>query len=498
MTGVIIGVIVYLAFLIFGVGSYIAYREKKAVAHASEGGQGFILSNRDLPVPVVATTMALTVLGAAHVLGGFEMTWFMGAVTAWFSFAHVVLLAVACTTTGLWVRRLNVATVPELMEKLHGRGLRIAVSCVMAGVVFGILTLEAQGIGILFATLTGWSIVKGAVVGGLFGIFYVVLAGMKEIGWVNLINTIVMYVGVVVATIWISLGLPGGGWSQVKEFYVSQDQSWMLSVMGTPGTLLTFALGTVVAVTFCQGINQMLMQPCMAAKDESTVKKSLWIAAPVNGMFGIFIIVLGLAAKTMPEFAAAGPKMYGPTMLVNMLPGWLVAWVLASFLGAVLSTFAMCSMGPAAIFTLDIYKTFYKPDADDKHLTKVTRIAIIVIAVIAISVASFLPPILAAINWLFSFIVPVFWMVVFGLFWKRSNIAALTTCIVAWIVNLLWSFSGLPTALGMAEVPNAYIMLLLSVVLGPLLLVAMDGKSGYFKSEEYSAQLEIPSVEVQN
>ncbi len=481
MTGVIVGVIVYLSMLIFGVGGYLAFRSKTKTKSGS-----FLLSNRDLPTPVVATTMALTVLGSAHVLGGFEMTWFMGAVTAWFSLAHVILLTVACTTTGRWVRRLGVSTVPELMEMLHGRSLRMTVSCVMAGVIFGILTLEAQGIGILFATLTGWSIIKGALVGGCFGIFYVILAGMKEIGWVNLINTIVMYVGVIVATIWIGLGLPAGGWQDVTTFYTSQDQGWMLSILGTPHLLLTFALGNVVAVTFCQGINQMLMQPCMSAKDENTVKRSLWIAAPVNGMFGIFIIILGLAAKTMPEFAAAGPKLYGPAMLAKMLPGWLVAWVLASFTGAVLSTFAMCSMGPATIFAMDIYKTYYNPEADDSQITRVTRIAIVILAVIAIAVASFLPPILAAINWLFSFIVPVFWMVVFGLLWKRSGKAAITTCLIAWAANFIWSFTSLPVMLNMRDLPNAYITLAISLIIGPLLLQIMKGTDGYFKSEAYA------------
>lgn len=483
MTGVIIGVLFYNIVLIFGIGGYIAFKAKQT---QEEGGTSFLLSNRDLPVSVVATTLALTVLGAAHVLGGFEMTWFMGAVTAWFSLAHVILLTVACLTTGRWVRRLGVSTVPELLEMLHGKSVRVIVACVMAGVVFGILTLETQGLGIILATMTGWSIVNGAVVGGLLGIFYVILAGMKEIGWVNLVNTIVMYAGVVLATIWVGFGLPAGGWERVANFYTSQDQTWMLSIFGTPQLLFTFALGTVIAVTFCQGISQMLMQPCMAAQDETTVKKSLWIAAPVNGMFGIFVVVLGLTAKTMPEFAAVGPKLYGTTMLATLLPGWLVAWVLASFLGAVLSTFAMCSLAPATIFAMDIYKTYYNPQADDVQITKITRIAIVILSVIAIGVASFLPPILAAISWLFSFIVPVFWLVIFGLFWKRSEKAAFATCILAWIVNFLWSFTGLPAALNMSDVPNAYATLVVSLVFGVLFLSVMDGQPGYFKSGDYA------------
>lgn len=485
MTGVIIGVIAYLLIVIVGIGAYIATKAKKVEA---EGGASFLLSNRDLPVSVLAVTMALTVLGAAHVLGGFEMTYMMGATTIWFSLAHVVLLTVACLATGRWVRRLGVTTIPQLMGMLHSEGSRLIVSCVMAGVIFGILTLETQGIGILFATLTGWSIQKGAVVGGVLGILYVILAGMKEIGWVNLINTVVMYIGLIIATIYISFHLPGEGWATVSEYYTSQGQGEMLKIFASPQLLLSFALPNIIAVTFCQGISQMLMQPCMSAKNEDVVKKSLWIAAPVNGMFGVLVVCLGLAAKSIAEFNAAGAKLAGPTMLVEMLPGWLVAWVLASFIAAVLSTFAMTAMTPATIFSKDIYENLFNSEAEDKTITRVTRIAIVIIAVIAMCIAAYLPPIIGAINWLFAWLVPVFWLVVFGLFWKRSGKAAIATLIVSWVLNLLWSFSSLPAALNMQGVPNAYVTLATGLVLGAIIFSVMECEPGYFKSQEYLQQ----------
>ena len=189
--------------------------------------------------------------------------------------------------------------------------------------------------------------------------------------------------------------------------------------------------GTTVAVVFSQSINQMLMQPCMSAQSEAAVRKALWIAAPLNGMFGVFAVVIGLTAKTIPEFAELGPKVAATAMLVNYLPPWLAALLLASFLAAILSTFAMTALAPATIFTVDIYRNLYRPDATEKDMARVMRIAIIVLAAIAMTVAAFLPPILAAMNWLFSWLVPVFWVVLFGLFWKRSAPVAIATLIAA-------------------------------------------------------------------
>jgi SSS family solute:Na+ symporter len=486
-TGILIAVLAYEVLIILGVGLWIARRE--ASQPKREGD--FALAGRHLPMPVIAITLALTVLGTAHILGIFEIAWFLGAAAVWFSISHVVLLVLVCLTTGLWVRRLGLTTVPEILEMLYGRVTRLVVSCTMAGVIFGILTIETQGIGIIISSMTGWSIRNGAIVGAILGIFYVVLAGMKEVGWLNLVNAIVMYCGLILATIFLAFKLPGGDYSSVAEYYTSSGDDFMLSIYGNKEIFFTFALGTTVAVVFSQGINQMLMQPCMSAENEKTVRKALWIAAPLNGLFGVFAVVIGLTAKTVPEFAALGPKVAATAMLVNYLPPWLAALLLASFLAAILSTFAMTALAPATMFTVDIYKNLYKPNASEADLAKVMRITIIILAIIAMTVAAFLPPILAAMNWLFSWLVPIFWVVVFGLFWKRNSAVAVTTLVAAWVANSAWSFTSLPLILNLETVPNAYVTLAVTLVVGVIgnLIASGDARISYFKSNEYQTRL---------
>lgn len=289
----LVAVLAYELLVIGGIGLWLARRQ----ANSAQSEGEFALAGRSLPVSVVAVTLALTVLGTAHILGVFEMAWFMGAAAVWFSIAHVVLLVVVCLGTGLWVRRLGITTVPEILEMFFGPVTRLVVSCVMAGVLFGILTVETQGIGIIFASMTGWSIRSGASVGALLGIFYVVLAGMREVGWVNLVNAVVMYIGLILATVFLALRLPGGNFDSVTAHYAAAQQDYMLSIYGTADIMLAFALGTTIAVVFSQSINQMLLQAAMAADSEKTIRKAMWIAAPVNGLFGVFAVVIGLTAK---------------------------------------------------------------------------------------------------------------------------------------------------------------------------------------------------------
>ena len=482
-TSILIAVLLYEVILIVGVGYWVT-RKKAAVGH---GDEEFTLGGRQLSVPLVAATLALTVLGTPHIMGIFEMAWDMGATAMWFSIAHVILLVVVCLSTGLWVRRIGVTSVPQLLEILYGPGIRIAVSCVMAGSIFGVLTLETQGLAILMSAMTGWDVKYAAIAGGVLGILYVVLAGIREIGWINLINAVLMYAAVIAATVYLALYLPGGDFSSVSDFYAARDESEMLTIFGPAHIMWTFAFGLVIALVFSQPANQPLLQTCMAAKNEKTIIRALWIAAPVNGMFGVFICVIGLTAKSLPEFQSFGPKLAATTMLVEILPGWLVVLLIGAFMSALLSSFAMTALAPATIFSNDVYKRFYNPEANEAQITRVTRLTIVALAIMAILVGSLLPAILASVGWVLAWLMPVLWLIVSGLFWKRSTIGASITLGTVWLVNFLWSFTHLAEWLNMRDIPNSYVMLVLTVIVGTATNMIFAGQSKYIDSDQYRA-----------
>lgn len=498
--GILIAVLLYELISIGGVSIFLIYRESKKAKHVGKSDDSFVTSNRDLPVPIVGVSLALAILGAVHVFGIMEMAWSIGASSIWFSIAHVTTLAVVCLCTGRWIRRMKVATVPEMIEKLFGKKIALIVTCVVAGQTFAILTMEVQALGIIFNTLTfnSISIQTGAIIGGLIGIFYVIIAGMKEIGWVNMINTIVMYLGLIVGIIVLSGKIPGG-WDAVESYYTTNNMSEMVSILGGSNTFITFGISNIIAVTFAQGISQMGLQSAMAAKSEKTIAKALWIAAPVNGIFGIFTMAMGIAAKALYETGAlqvADPsqaaKTAGATMLVEYLPSWLVAWLLAAFLGAVLSTFAITTMGMGALFANNIYILKY-PNATGSEKTKITRIFIVLTGIVAMGVSSFLPEIVNGANWAFAWLVPLFWNVIYGLFWKRNKTATGIVFAVSWILVLIWTYTPLPNMLGLGTIPLPYVTLAVSLILGIILNGVLPGsKEGYFK--EQKKQKAIPSV----
>jgi len=401
----------------------------------------------------------------------------IGMAAMWVSVGHVCLLCVICLCTGRWVRRIDIATMPELLERAFGRRVRVAASCANAAVVFGLLSMEAQAIGIVLSSLTGLSIQMGALLGGILGLLYVLLAGMKEIAIINLVNTVIMFSGLIVTGFAMGGFLPQG-WYGVEQHFVLQNMTDKLTVFGPPGIIIAFGIPTVVATVFSQGVNQMGLQVAMSAKSERAVFKAMILAGILNGAFTIFTVAIGIAAQSLPDVAALGPKQSGPAFIVNYLPPWLVIWLCAAFLGALLSTFATNVMAPATLFVKDIYINCSRKQETEVQQTKKIRIMIVILGIISVFMSFFLPEIVEGANWMFSWLIPVFWVIVFGLFWKRSRKAAEITLFGTWIVNALWTFVP---ALKNSGIMNAYVTLAVSLVLGIIAFSACSGKIGLYK-----------------
>lgn len=462
-------VILYNIVVIGGIGYYLAQKDKKAgqVTDMATGG-------RDANLAMFSVTLAITYLGSAHVYGLMEMSFALGAVALWFSFAHTILMCVICLGTGQWVRRLGCATIPELIGRMYGRRMRTITACVGAMVVFGLVTLETQTLGIGISAISGWALGWAAVVGAIFGTAYVTMGGIKQTMWVNLVNAVVMYVSIIIAGIYLAFVLPEG-WEGVRQHYIANGQEFKLSLFGTPDLMVGFSLAAVFSVVFSQSVNQQGMAAAMSARDEKVIRRSLWIAAPVNGLFGVFPVLCGLAAATIPEFAELGPKLAGATLVVKLLPTWLVVLVQAGFLGALLSTFAMSALAPATIFAKDIVGANIKGGLTPVEERQLIRRVILLIGCLAAALTFFNHPnVIRAITWLFAWLAPLFFIIVAGLFWKRNSTVAFTVVIWSWFFNCAWSIGPLKRVIveaipGSAALENAHITAIVAFVLTVLL-----------------------------
>lgn len=476
--GILTGVIIYEVITIVGVGAFLAWRQRKR-----ETKDGFALAGRQFGVIACGTTLALTVLGSAHIWGTTENAMIIGATSAWLGVACAIFFILVTQCTGLLAKRADVTTIPELFGRLFGGASRTMLACLQAGLIFGFLALETQCLAISFQAITNWSYPVCAVIGGVFGTAYVLLAGMKEIGWLNIINAIVIYVGMIAALICLYTALPAG-WDGVEQAILAEGRPEMLGLFSNPSQIFGFAFPTILSFCFFHGWSQFALQPAISAKDDKTVRRSMWLAAPINGMVCVIPALIGLAAFALPQFREMGALNGPPALVVSLLPVPVIITIMSGFMGALLSTYAIGSLAPASLFAYDIYGREYKPQSTETEKVRVMRWVMVIEGVLAIFVCLLQPPIMGAINWVFSMLFPCSVHIFIGLLWKRSTKAMVVTTAIVVAINLIYTTFGLQDALNLSLLHVNYLSIVFSIVLGIIFTSIFDGKPGLLKERE--------------
>lgn len=155
-------------------------------------------------------------------------------------------------------------------------------------------------------------------------------------------------------------------------------------------------------------------------------------------------------------------------------------------MAAPLSSYGGFLIGPATVITVDFIKEFYKKDMSERQEANLIRVFIGVGAVITCLMAQTLPTIVNMFTWIYSFTIPVFFLFVFGLWWKRNKKVGILAFTASWLIANIWTFfPEVPEALHMGNVHISYVIVAVSLVILVACNWVSTGKPGYFRSEEW-------------
>jgi len=124
--------------------------------------------------------------------------------------------------------------------------------------------------------------------------------------------------------------------------------------------------------------------------------------------------------------ALKDPDEAFPFALRYLAPEWgLRGIILAGFLAAVMSTVSALANSTATIFSLDVYKRIFHPEAPDARLVGVGRIA----SLASMGIAAVVAPSVAHLGGVFKYFqngvtylaTPFISVMLLGLLWKRTN-----------------------------------------------------------------------------
>ncbi|MEJ2371718.1 MAG: hypothetical protein P8Y07_12825, partial [Gemmatimonadales bacterium] len=369
---------------------------------AGQSVEDYFLAGRTLPWWIAGTSLAATWFAAAAPLAtagivrerGLYANWLW-----WYEGTGVIMLAFFYAK--LW-RRAGIVTDAELIE-LRYSGKPAAVLRGFAALYHGVLRNAVVMGWVMLAmvkfsqVLLGWDPAFTLALCVITALIYTAAAGLWGVVATDFLQFIVGMVGSVILA-GIVLSVTGGPAAMTEAVRaLPESGSAVLDLVPSSAHLGPLEFGSFVCLILFlwvrsgQGDGYVAQRLFAAGDERQSMLSALWFAfAGIVLMTWPWIIVglgslLVLPASSAGVALAADPELAYPMMIGELMPVGLRGVVVAAFLAAFMSTMDTHLCWGASYLVNDIYRRFMRRGADESHYVSVSRIAVVVLAVVPIA-----------------------------------------------------------------------------------------------------------------
>ena len=416
----------------------------------SRGGMiAYLLAGRGLPFWVVAPLLTGLAIGGASTIGVAERAYSSGIAAGWYNAAW----AAGAILVGLFAARryraLEITTIPEFFEKHYNVSGRIVgvVGQLLLQIVITSLQYVAGG-AILSSLLPDvFSFQSGMLVTAIVFVGITLIGGFWAAGITNIINVILIYVGVCLGAI-LAVGKVGG----LQELVAQLPSGHPGFDLGAIGWSLVVAWFLVMCtMTFSV---QSVAQISFSAKDSLSAKKGFLFGGLLILPVGFISAIIGLAAAVLQPGII--PTEALPRTVLSLSP-FVAGLVLAGLWAADVSTASALLVGSATLVVSDFVKRFLVSDLGEKRERIISRVSVLVLSVftyiLAVSVSGIVRTLLIGLTLTTAYTL----VTLMTLFWpkicRRSHATA--TLVVAMSALALWLiFPQIPSIFQDIDLPH--------------------------------------------
>lgn len=417
--------LLYIAAL-FGISWYAKKR--------SEGtNENYALAGRKLSAPLICVTIIGLAVGGASTIGVSEHAFRVGLSAGWYTIAWAIGAIVMGFVMAKKYREQNITTISELIERHHGKN--AVILGVFCQIVIQLVIISLQyiaGGSILHAIMPDiFDFKTGMIVSAITFIGITFIGGMWSASLSNVLNIILIYVGILIAT-FVQFQKIGGMENLAAS--LPANVPWFSFIDGVgPVTIASWVI-TLVTVNLSL---QSILQISLGAKDAETAKKGFIWGGVLMIPVGVLAAFLGICAKAMYPDAQAALAL--PQVIVGLQPV-LAGITLAALWAADVSTACNLLLSAGTLFSNDIYKRFMHPDCSEQRQLLMTRLCVMISGILtlglAMSVSSILGTIMIGLSLTAAFSV----IVIVALFFPRytSKAAGFWTLFAGLVTLVLW------------------------------------------------------------
>jgi solute:Na+ symporter, SSS family len=280
--------------------------------------------------------------------------------------------------------RLGWRTVGDFLDYRYDRRVRGLVAVLLWFGTLMILAGQLIAISQILEVVAGLPKWQGCVIGGAVVTTYFAAGGLLTSAWVNVIQLTVKLAGFALA---LPFGLAAvGGWSALQP---ALESSASLGVGGV------WSFAAILVPSFI--ISPGLIQKLYGARDQRAVRIGVSFNAFVLLAFAFVPAILGVIAHSrFPDLA--NRELALPMVMTQLMPEWLGLLTLAAVFSAEVSASDAILFMLSSSLSVDLYKTFLRPEASDRSLLSVSRMTAVAGAFLGVLLAIGLPSIISALQ----------------------------------------------------------------------------------------------------
>lgn len=360
--------------------------------HKKDNTSDYFLSGRSETWLAVGAAIFAANIGSEHLVGLAGAGAESGMAMAHWEMQGWMILILGWVFVPFYAHS-RVFTMPEFLMKRFNKNTSSTLSIItLISYVLTKVSVTAFTGGIFLQSVMGIDFWYGAIGLVLLTGIFTVLAGMKGIMTISVIQTPILIVGSILILLLGLLKLGGGGildgWNEMVKhagnnihLYHPKGDPWYDKF---PGVGVIFGASIIGFWYWCT--DQHIVQRALAAKNLSNARKGTILAG--------FLKVLPVFMFLIPGMIAAAMKAKGQVMFTDnneaygslvgtLLPVGLKGIVVVGFIAALMTSLAAHFNSSATLFTIDFYK-HYKPQASEHNLVWIGRIATISVVLLGL------------------------------------------------------------------------------------------------------------------
>jgi SSS family solute:Na+ symporter len=401
------------------------------------GSADFFVAGRSLNAPLLFSTFLAANLGAGTTIGATGVGYRDGISAWWWNGAAAIGSIVLAFVVGprLWriAARHNLYTAGDYLELRYGRSVRGVIAVLIWLGTLSIFAGQLIGGAAILSVVAGIPRAAGILASATVVTIYFVAGGLLSSAWVNAVELTVKLLGFVIALPIVLSHV--GGLAGIAASPNAPAGFADLAYSAGPRSGWTFLMLLGPAFVISPG----LLQKAYGAASERVVRVGVGTQAVAQAAFGFIPALLGMAARvTHPDITDVNLVL--PTILVEQLPAAIGALALAAVYSAEVSTCDAILFMLATSLSQDLYKRFLRPEASDRDLLRVARLASVAGAAGGILLALRLQTVVDALAIFYTLLgASLFVPVLGGLFVRRAGTPEALAAIVAGVAAALLS-----------------------------------------------------------